>query len=44
MTFILSPRVTLDAAAGRRVRTDGRAPFMTIGLTWVSKSGVITSE
>jgi hypothetical protein len=44
MTFVLSPRVTLDAAAGRRVHPDGRAPFMTIGLTWVSKSGVITPE
>jgi hypothetical protein len=44
MTFVLSPRVTLDAAAGRRVQRDGRASFMTIGLTWVSKSGVITPE
>jgi hypothetical protein len=44
VAFVVSPRVTLDAAAGRRYAGDGRAGFATIGLTWVSKSGVITPE
>jgi hypothetical protein len=44
LAFVVSPRVTLDAAAGRRYAPDGRANFATIGLTWVSRSGVITPE